>query len=235
MSRRSTSAAHIALALGLAGVACSQPASPSPSDAAVPAVPEVEGSAWIEGQVQGRPGTRVIATATHEPQAFFAATTAADGSYRLGPVPAGEYEVTPFTSLRHPELVDNFTAALVTATDETPAVANFSQPGDGSIRVRFAAAPTPGTMVTAVTLFTGVQADVSEKRYRELHQAQRHLRGRNTISADDLTTTFNGLLPGEYTACALTNVGGEDLRPTCQATHVQQTVVAELSLDVRVR
>lgn len=237
MAHRTKTAAHLTLALGLLGVACSQSRTdPAPSEAAPAPSTTSEDSTWIEGEVERRPGTRVIAldkSGTNDNRPFFSAASGPDRRYRIGPLPPGEYEVSvvPFDQ---PEHVDNFTITSVTATASHPARADFSQPGNRSLVVRFPTPPTPGTLVTEIQLFAGSQKDVSMARYRELRQAEPDInRGRNTISADDLTTTFGGLVPGAYTACAVTNYGGEDLRPTCQDANVQSTEPTELTLDVR--
>ena len=235
MSHRSKSAVHLALALGLAGVACSQRRTePAPSNIApLPTAPP-EDSAWIEGNVENRQGARVYALDKNDSQAFFSATSGADGRYRIGPLPPGEYEVKVLWALAGPEHVDNFAVASVTATAESTSRANFTQPGNGALIVRFAADRMPGTMVTEIHLFAGSQDDITMARYRDLQRAQAlHPRGRNTISAEDPTTTFGGLSPGPYTACAVTNVGGDELHTTCQDAEVEGTAPTEVTLDVR--
>lgn len=94
MSHRSKSTAHLALAVGLVGVACSQPRTePAPSDIAALPTATPEGSAWIEGRVEDRQGARVCALDKSDSRAFFSTTSGADGRYRIGPLPPAEYEV----------------------------------------------------------------------------------------------------------------------------------------------
>ncbi len=234
MANGSKTAARVALALGLVGVACSQPRTdPAPSDIATLPAAAPEGTAWIEGEVENHAGARVVAVGKNS-KTFFAADSAADGRYRIGPLPAGEYDVRVMGTLAGPEHVDNFAVASVTATANSTSHADFTQPGDGSLVVRFAPDRIPGSMVTEVHLFAGAEDNITTTRYRELQRAQAsHPRGRNTISAEDTTTTFGGLLPGTYTACAVTNVGGDDLHTTCQSAKVQDTAPIEVTLDVR--
>lgn len=232
MAIHKTTTARFALVLGLAGSACSQPpVDPAPSEAEP--VSNAAGSAWIEGHVQRRPGTRVLALHKDGRRGFFTADSGSDGRYRLGPLPPGEYTVS-VVPLDHPEHVDNFEIASVTAAQSAPAHADFTQPGKGSIAVQVATPPPPGTLVTGINLFAGSHEDVSAARYQELRRADpTHNRGRNTISAEDLTTTFGGLAPGAYTACAMTNYGENDLRPTCQTGRVRGVETTELTLDIR--
>lgn len=233
MAHNTKTAAHVALALGLLAVACSQPSSDPPLAAAAPTTAEAEGSTWIEGHVERRPGARVFASNKNGNREFFSATSGPDSRYRLGPLPPGEYDVS-VVPLDNPEHVDDFPLASVTATANTPALVDFSLPGSASVVVRFPDAPALGTMVTEIHLFAGSHKDVSMTRYRELQQAEPDSnRGRNTTSSKALTTTFGGLAPGAYTACAVTNYGEDDLRPTCQDIEVQETAPSELILDVR--
>jgi len=173
--------------------------------------------------------------AVHEDrnQGFFSATSGSDGRYRLGPLPPGEYAVS-VVPLDHPEHVDNFAILSVTATERTAARADFTRPGNGSICVDFSAPAPMGTLVTGIHLFEGAHEGVSTDRHEELKQADRsHNRGRNTISAEDLTTTFGGLAPGPYTVCAMTNYGQNDLRPTCEIGDVRGVETTDITLDVR--
>ncbi len=235
MGNRSITAAHIGLALGLFAAACSQPRTdPDPSDIAATPAAATEGSAWIEGEVESRQGARVFALDKNS-QAFFTAESAPDGRYRIGPLPAGEYEVSVMWTLAGPAHVDNFAVASVTTTANATSRADFTQPGNGSLVVRFEPRRIPGTIVTEVQLFAGSQDNVTMARYRELQRMQAHRpRGRNTISADDTTTTFGGLPSGAYTVCAVTNVGGDDLHTICQNAELEGAAPVEVTLDVRV-
>ncbi|MBV1856932.1 MAG: carboxypeptidase-like regulatory domain-containing protein [Nannocystaceae bacterium] len=196
--------------------------------------PPPKGSAWIEGEVAGRHGARIFAFDKSDSRVFFAADSTADGRYRLGPLPAAEYEVRVMWTLAGPEYVDNFAVVPVTTTADTTSQADLTLPGTGSVVVRFAPDRNPRGVVTEVQLFTGSENELTMARYRELQEVQGHRpRVRDTISAADVATTFGGLPPGPYTACAVSTTDGDNLYPTCQDAEVHGAGPVEVTLDVR--
>lgn len=236
MARSSKTARHLALFAGLTGVACTQaPADLQGASEAVVAVTEAEDSAWIEGTVtlDERQPVRVIALPMQQGRPMFSADVDARGHYRLGPLSPGDYEVIVTSPFGEESRVDNFPTATISATASESIRSDFVQPGAGTLLVRFPDARAPGTLVTSVILFDGLQENISMDRVRELRRDMvGRTRSRNTISADSPTTTFDGLAPGPYTACAVVNVGGDDLHATCGVTEVAGSNPAEVSLGV---
>ncbi len=155
------------------------------------------------------------------------------GEHRLGPLPPGDYDVVVYSTDEGYATVHNYPIASVTTAVGSPARADVSQPGEGSVAVGFAGPRPPGTMVTAVTVLDGMQHVDSHATFTELYETGGYWRrSRNTISAENLETTFEGLAPGPYTACATVNLGGVDLRVTCEVFEVVETQTPAVTLDV---
>ena len=238
MARSSRTARHLALFAGLTGVACAQaPADPRDASEVVVAVTDAEDSAWIEGTVAVEDGQslRVVALPVEQSRTMFSADVDARGHYRLGPLSPGDYEVIVTSPFGEESRVDNFPTATVSATASESVRSDFVQPGAGTLLVRFPDARAPGTLVTSVILFDGLQQNISMDRVRELRRDMiGQTRSRNTISADDPSTKFGGLAPGPYTACAVVNVGEDDLHATCGVAEVAGSTPAEVSLGLGV-
>lgn len=236
MARSSKTARHLALLAGLTGVACTQaPADPQGASAVAVAVADAEDSATIEGTVALDEGqlARVAALPTERGQRMFSTDVDAHGHYHLGPLPPGDYELMVVSAFGEEARVDNFPNSAVSVAANESVRSDFAQPGTGSLLVRFPDTKAPGTLVTSVIVFDGSQENISMDRMHELRlNMVGRTRSRNTISADNPTTTFDGLAPGPYTACAVVNVGGEDLHAACGVAEVTGTNPAEVSLGV---
>lgn len=236
MARSPKTARHLALLAGLTGVACAQtPADPQGASASAVAVADAEGSSTIEGTVALNEGqlVRVAAFPKERGQRMFSSDVDAHGHYRLGPLPPGDYELMVMSAFGQEGKVDNFPNAAVSAVANESVRSDFAQPGTGILLVRFPETKAPGTLVTSVIVFDGLQQNISMDRMHELRRSMTgRTRSRNTISADNPTTTFNGLARGPYTACAVVNVGGDDLHASCAIAEVTDSGPAEVSLGV---